>query len=183
MPQSQEVANWRGRRVVDQSGEEIGTLDDIYLDSETDEPEWAVVGTSLLAGRSPFVPLTGASSEGDTIRVPFAKDQVKDAPSIKADEQLSQDQEAELYSHYGLEYSFVPSGSGLPEDGGGETDGRGQEDDGTAATGSGAESNGPAADRDPESEARGEAGDAGESSGMGDEVRVRAQKQPRERVR
>jgi sporulation protein YlmC with PRC-barrel domain len=115
MPQAEEVAAWRGRRVVDPSGDDIGKLEDIYLDDESGEPEWALVATSLFAGRSPFVPLAGAEAHEDVIRVPFAKDQVKDAPSIKAGEELSQEQEAQLYAHYGLEYSFVPSGSGMPE--------------------------------------------------------------------
>jgi uncharacterized protein (TIGR02271 family) len=46
--------------------------------------------------------------------VPYDKDQVKDAPSMEADGQLSQDDEAELYRHYGLDYSEHRSDSGLP---------------------------------------------------------------------
>ena len=123
MPQAEEVAAWRGRRVVDPSGDDIGKLEEIYLDDETGQPEWALVATSLFAGRSPFVPLAGAEAHEDVIRVPFAKDQVRDAPSIKAGEDLSQEQEARLYAHYGLEYSFVPSGSGMPEGQSGAGDG------------------------------------------------------------
>jgi len=115
MPQAEEVAAWRGRRVVDPSGDEIGKLEDIYLDDDTGEPEWALIGTSLFAGRSPFVPLAGAEAREDVVQVRFAKDQVKDAPSVKAGEELSQEQEAQLYAHYGLEYSFVPSPSGMAE--------------------------------------------------------------------
>jgi Domain of unknown function (DUF2382)/PRC-barrel domain len=117
MPQAQEVAEWIGREVVDASGDKIGTLDAIYLDAETDQPEWALVKTGLLGGSSPLVPLSGAVPEGDCIRVKFPKDQVKDAPSVKAEEELSQQEEARLYEHYGMEYSFVPSGSGLGEGG------------------------------------------------------------------
>jgi uncharacterized protein (TIGR02271 family) len=46
--------------------------------------------------------------------VPYDKDQVKNAPSMEADGQLSQDEEAELYRHYGLDYSEHRSDSGLP---------------------------------------------------------------------
>src|SRR3954464_5490240 len=115
MPQAEEVATLRGWRVVDPAGEEIGTLDEIYRDHDTGEPEWALVKTGLLSRGTPFVPLAGAEGEGEVVTVRFSKDQVKDAPSIKAGEELSQEQEAQLYAHYGLEYSFVPSQSGMAE--------------------------------------------------------------------
>jgi len=115
MPQAEEVATWRGWRVVDPAGEEIGTLDEIYLDDDTGEPEWALVKTGLLSRGTPFVPLAGAEGEGDVVTVRFSKDQVKDAPSVKAGEELSQEQESQLYAHYGMEYSFVPSQSGMAE--------------------------------------------------------------------
>ncbi|HEV2917774.1 MAG TPA: YsnF/AvaK domain-containing protein, partial [Actinomycetota bacterium] len=51
---------------------------------------------------------------GDSVRVPYDKQQVKDAPVMQADGSLSQDDEAQLYRHYGLEYSEHRSDSGLP---------------------------------------------------------------------
>jgi uncharacterized protein (TIGR02271 family) len=110
-----DVYEWRGRTVVDRDGEKIGKLDEIYLDRETDEPEWALVNTGLFGSKSSFVPLKGAAPAGEDVRVAFAKDQVKDAPSVDADGQLSQREEAELYRHYGLEYSEADPGSGMPE--------------------------------------------------------------------
>jgi uncharacterized protein (TIGR02271 family) len=44
---------------------------------------------------------------------------VKDAPNAEADGELSQEEEAALYSHYGLDYSETRSDSGLPEGNGG----------------------------------------------------------------
>jgi uncharacterized protein (TIGR02271 family) len=46
--------------------------------------------------------------------VPYHKDQVTDAPNMEAGEQLSRDEEAELYRHYGLDYTESRSDSGLP---------------------------------------------------------------------
>ena len=53
----------------------------------------------------------------DNLSVPFEKSTVKDAPGIEANGQLSQREEAELYRHYGLEYSETRSDSGLAEGG------------------------------------------------------------------
>jgi uncharacterized protein (TIGR02271 family) len=119
-----EISGWRGRAMIGGDGEKIGKVDEIYLDEETGRPEWALVNTGLLGMKSNFVPLTGASSEGDEVHVEYTKDQVKDAPGVDPEGELSQSEEATLYRHYGLEYSERRSGSGLPE-GSGEGAGTG----------------------------------------------------------
>jgi len=110
-----DVRGWRGRALVDADGDKIGTIEEIYLDAETSEPEWAVVSTGLFGTKQSFVPIGDASSTGDGIRVPFEKATVKDAPKIDPDGQLSQDEERQLYAHYGREYAEYsgPGGSGL----------------------------------------------------------------------
>jgi uncharacterized protein (TIGR02271 family) len=115
MPPMNEVLEWRGQTMVGSGGDKIGKIEEIYLDTDTDQPEWALVKTGLFGGRSTFVPLTDAQPEGDDLRVPFEKAQVKDAPNIEADHQLTQQEEAELYRFYGYEYGEDRSDSGLPE--------------------------------------------------------------------
>ena len=94
--------------MVDPAGDKLGTIDAIYLDDETGQPEWATVTSGLFTATSSFVPLAQAQAMGDSVQVPYDKDQVKDAPNMQADGQLSQDDEAELYHHYGLQYTRVP---------------------------------------------------------------------------
>jgi len=113
----EETLTWRGQTLTDSSGDKIGTIEEIYLDAETREPEWALVNTGLFGTKRSFVPLRDASASGDGVSVPFAKDQVKDAPKMDPDGQLSQREEAELYRHYGMEYTESQSDSGLPEGG------------------------------------------------------------------
>jgi hypothetical protein len=89
-------------------------------------PEWAAVGTGLFGRKLTFVPLAGAEPQGeqpglvesavDVIRVPVTKDQVKDAPRVDPDEELSPAEEERLYRHYGMDYSFGHSATGLPAD-------------------------------------------------------------------
>jgi PRC-barrel domain len=93
--------------MVDRDGNRLGEITDIYLDRETDRPEWAVVRTGLFGLRSSFVPLAETSEVDDQIQVPHARALVKDAPNIEADGQLSEAEEAELYRHYGLDYDSV----------------------------------------------------------------------------
>jgi uncharacterized protein (TIGR02271 family) len=111
--QKDEILQRRGADLLDRDGGKIGTIEEIYLDADTGEPEWALVNTGLFGTKSSFVPIREASQEGEALQVPYEKSQVKDAPKMDPDGQLSQREEAELYRHYGLEYSEAGSGSGL----------------------------------------------------------------------
>ena len=113
-PSIDTVQSWQGRTMVDPAGDKLGTIDAIYLDDETGQPEWATVTSGMFTARTAFVPLAQAQDTGDSIQVPYDKQQVKNAPTMEADGQLSQDEEAELYRHYGLDYSEHRSDSGLP---------------------------------------------------------------------
>ena len=95
----------RGREVVDGEGEKIGTLEEIYLDSETSSPEWATVKTGLFGSKQSFVLLIDSELARGKVVVPYDKAQVKDAPAIDPDGELSDQEEQQLYSHYGREYT------------------------------------------------------------------------------
>ena len=126
--------DWRGRTLVDESGDKIGTIDEIYLDDVTGQPEWLTVNTGLFGTKSSFVPLAEARADGDDVRVPYAKSQIKDAPGVDADQHLSEDEERELYRYYGVAYG----GTDRPA----TTTGRGVDDRGTV----GRDTSGPTTD-------------------------------------
>lgn len=85
----------------DDSGEKIGSVDQVYIDDDTREPKFALVNTGLFGLRSSFVPLEGATMDGDDLRVQFSKDRVKDAPNMDPDGHLEPEQEQELFAYYG----------------------------------------------------------------------------------
>jgi uncharacterized protein (TIGR02271 family) len=97
--------DWNGRTLKDRNGDKIGTIDSLYLDQQTDKPEWALVNTGLFGTKSSFVPLAGAAPRGEDVVVKVDAQQVKDAPTMEADEQLSEQQEAELFRYYGIDYT------------------------------------------------------------------------------
>jgi uncharacterized protein (TIGR02271 family) len=104
MPDVDTVRSWQGRTLIDRDGDRIGDIDAIYVDDQTGEPEWALVDTGLFGSKSSFVPITQASASGDQVQVPFEKQLVKDAPNLDPDGHLSEDEEQQLWRHYGLEY-------------------------------------------------------------------------------
>jgi hypothetical protein len=103
MPDIDTVRTWQGRTMLDWDGDRIGTIDAIYLDDHTGQPEWALVNTGLFGTKSSFVPLAQATQTGDDVRVPYDKQLVKDAPRIDPDQHLSEAEEQRLWRHYGLD--------------------------------------------------------------------------------
>jgi uncharacterized protein (TIGR02271 family) len=105
MPDIDTVRGWQGATLVDRDGDKVGTIDAIYVDDQSGEPEWALVNTGLFGAKSSFVPLAQASGSGDQVQVPYEKQRVKDAPRIDTDQHLSEAEEQQLWTHYGLDYS------------------------------------------------------------------------------
>ncbi len=99
-----QLATLRGADVYDHDGDKIGSLGQVYIDTETDQPAWASVNTGLFGMNESLVPISDAEPSGDGIRVPYQKSEVKDAPHIdsSADEPLTAEEVAKLYEHYHL---------------------------------------------------------------------------------
>ncbi|MFI6698777.1 DUF2382 domain-containing protein [Streptomyces sp. NPDC050509] len=91
-----------GRSVYDRDGDKIGSIGQVYVGDRTGHPEWVTVRTGLFGMKESLVPLSGARRAGEDIHVPYAKDTVKEAPRLDADEHLDPGQEKQLYQHYGL---------------------------------------------------------------------------------
>src|SRR4051812_4969656 len=130
MSTTQNVLEWRGQELLDNDGDKIGKIEEIYLDTATDQPEWALVKTGLFGGKGTFVPLSQANPTGDGVQVPFEKSHVKDAPNIDPDGELSHSEERRLYEHYGIGYasdstSGSGTGTGTPGTAGGNGGGNG----------------------------------------------------------
>jgi uncharacterized protein (TIGR02271 family) len=97
------VRSWQGATMVDRDGDKLGTIEAIYVDDQTGQPEWALVTTGLVGSRSTFVPIAQATASGDQVQVPYDKQLVKDAPRVDPDQHLSEAEEQQLWVHYGLD--------------------------------------------------------------------------------
>lgn len=103
----------QGADVYSTDGEKIGSVEEVLVDEQTGQPEWIGLGTGFFGTKRVLVPVEGTEPTDDGLRVPYSKGQVKEAPEFDA-ERISQDDEARLYAHYGLEYSDAASDTGLP---------------------------------------------------------------------
>lgn len=111
-----------GKTAYDPSGQKIGKVGQVFVDEATGRPEWLTVKTGLFGMRESFVPLATAHVRSDQeVEIEVDKDTVMQAPNVDPDQELTQEDEARLYQHYGLAYGEQRSPSGLPE---GEESGR-----------------------------------------------------------
>jgi len=99
-----------GHKAVDRNGDKIGTVDEVYLDDATGEPEWAAVRTGIF-GRDAFVPLTTSEFSGEELKVPYDKSLIKESPDFGVGQHLSPAQELQLYRYYGLDAGGTPPAS------------------------------------------------------------------------
>src|SRR4051812_130452 len=111
-----------GTTVYSSNGEKIGKVGQLFLDDETQRPEFITVNTGLFGTNETFIPVADAELAGDRLTVPVDKDRVKDAPNVAADGgHLDRDEEQRLYEYYGLGYGTLTAGLGGGMDTGYET--------------------------------------------------------------
>jgi uncharacterized protein YrrD len=63
------VAQWHGKMLVDRDGERIGKLQDVYVDVENDDPQFATVKEGFIGRHLTFVPLGGIKIGPDELQV------------------------------------------------------------------------------------------------------------------
>ena len=100
LPSHDTARSWPGLSVLDRDGDTVGRITHIYLDRDSGQPEWALVAMPE-RGRV-FVPLTDARAVDNRVRVVVAKAAVREAPEVASGRELSQQDEARLYRHYGV---------------------------------------------------------------------------------
>lgn len=114
-------------QVQDRNGRKLGPLTGFWIDTATSQPEWGSVKTGWIMGKNHLVPLREARIDHArrTIQLPFEERQVRDAPGVPAEADLSAEEEERVYAHYGIARSRRQSPTGLPGQGAGTRPGIG----------------------------------------------------------
>lgn len=121
--ESNEYTDWKGIDVVDTAGGPVGTVIEVFLDTETDEPEW--VALSLVSTDGPgtfdrpdatarFVPLSGVSFGESALISQWPVETIAASPVEVSDHGITRAEEDELYQYYGLDYPTHWVNSGVP---------------------------------------------------------------------
>jgi sporulation protein YlmC with PRC-barrel domain len=107
------LRNLVGHDVVDERGKSVGNVEYIFNDDETGQPEWIGVITGTFIQHHVLVPVDGAEKTNGSLRVPWTKDRVKQAPRYDKEDRrgvlglgeyriaISKEKEQAAYAHYG----------------------------------------------------------------------------------
>jgi uncharacterized protein (TIGR02271 family) len=91
-----------GATVYDSENKKVGTVGQIYLDTNTDEPKFVTVNTGLFGTKETFVPYEDANHTSEGLKVPFTKDFISDAPNVDANGPLEGDEQHRIFDYYQL---------------------------------------------------------------------------------
>ena len=80
MPAFDVARRWKGRVVLDRSGDKLGSVLDVFYDAENDEPGWVLLGVAGAGERTRLVPVADAVEHGNELRVPYDRAFVEAAP-------------------------------------------------------------------------------------------------------
>ncbi|WUH99180.1 PRC-barrel domain-containing protein [Spirillospora sp. NBC_00431] len=106
----EDIREWRGHDVIDESGGKVGELEAVYVDTGTDLPSFVTIKVGLpTRQRLVFAPLAGSTVGPGHLRVAYAKKQVRNAPSIDTDGELLAGDEQAVFDYYELPYEAAPS--------------------------------------------------------------------------
>ena len=84
-------------------GDKIGTVKDVYLDAEARHARYLAVKTGWFSGTNVVLidDVTHVDGEDDTyVVVPYAADQIKNAPTFGDEDELTPERERAIYDHY-----------------------------------------------------------------------------------
>jgi hypothetical protein len=109
---AERMEQWLGATLYSSDGEEVGSIDQVFLDKDTGEPEWLALTSGLFGQKRALVPVAAAEGHARGVHVPYSARQIADAPRVGGSE-ASQEEERTLYAHYGLRYSERSSDTGL----------------------------------------------------------------------
>jgi hypothetical protein len=104
------LAKWRGRDVLSEDGEKLGSLEAVVYDYKTGAPLWIGFGSGIFHPRMLLAPVQAMTADGSALRIASSKDQVINEPPIELGEGWSYGEDAKLlYEYFGLDFGLSES--------------------------------------------------------------------------
>ncbi|MGI9051414.1 MAG: PRC-barrel domain-containing protein [Ilumatobacteraceae bacterium] len=95
-----ELADWVDRRAVDQHGEPVGVVVDIYLDMGTRRAKWLAISSGFFGTRTVVAPVRGASLLGGDVVISHPRELIGATPPVEAVVTIPLAVEQSVIDHY-----------------------------------------------------------------------------------
>lgn len=102
MTSVEEADSWIGRTAVDNTGEQIGRITQIWVDDASGQPSLASVKGAALGRREALVPIAGSVALGGGRKFAYSKEEVVDAPNAAQDGHLATQDKEQVSAYYGV---------------------------------------------------------------------------------
>jgi hypothetical protein len=103
----EDVSSLPGRMVVDQEGEEVGEIKEVYGLGDDSDPMWVVVviktGGLLSKEVCRFVPMARLREKDENLSVPYSVGHIERSPEVDTEDEISEDEENELRVYYSID--------------------------------------------------------------------------------
>ena len=86
----------------DVNGDKVGSVQDVYVNDTTGQPDFISVNHGLFGTGTSIVPLRGHSLRDGDLHLAFPKDRIEDAPDLDDNGHLTTNDQDALYRHYAL---------------------------------------------------------------------------------
>lgn len=86
----------------DVNGDKVGSVQDVYVNDTSGQPDFITVNHGLFGTGSSIVPLRGHSLRDGDLHLAFPKDRIEDAPDLDDNGHLTTNDQDALYRHYAL---------------------------------------------------------------------------------
>jgi sporulation protein YlmC with PRC-barrel domain len=105
----EDVTSLPGRGVVDQEGEDVGEIQDVYGIGDDGDPMWVSIeiSTGGVGGEDVlrFLPLARLRDDGkEKLSVPYSVEHIENSPEVEAeDDEISEDDDNKLRVYYSVD--------------------------------------------------------------------------------
>lgn len=99
------IEAWRGQKVIDPADQDLGKLEEVFIDVGSGTPLLISVKHGLLGRHATLIPIDDALVGRDYVRVAHTKQVVESAGTRKGDTAPGPDELAAVGSAYGLQFS------------------------------------------------------------------------------
>jgi len=102
--QMEQLQGLHGAPVYDGAGDQIGKVEEIFVDTDSQNPEWIGLGTGFFGTKRVLVPIQGVQPEGDGIAVAYEKEHDKAAEAKEQlPAQVDHEQHQNLLGRFGVD--------------------------------------------------------------------------------
>jgi sporulation protein YlmC with PRC-barrel domain len=102
----EDVSSLPGRTVVDQEGEEVGEIKEVYGLGDDGDPMWVVVviktGGLLSKEVCRFVPMARLREKDENLSVPYSAGHVERSPEVEVEDEISEEDDQKLRIYYSI---------------------------------------------------------------------------------